>query len=114
MRKYVLSLVLFAAPQIFGQSAPVTSESGTLPPPDMTLNRASTIIHPDETKTVTLYDADKRESDVTYWNADGSWRAHIIYSLDENNRIKSGQFIEKNGKPGVRALYRYDEENRVV
>ena len=95
-------------------SSTPTTERGPLPPPDLSLTRASTIIHPDETKTVTLYDATKRQSDVRYFNSNGSWRAHIIYTLDPNGKIKSGLFLDQKEKPGVRSLYRYDDSDRVV
>ena len=105
----VLSMALHAQP-LTG----ATTEKGPLLPPDLNLTRASTIIHPDETKTVTLYDATKRQSDVRYFNSNGSWRAHIIYSLDPNGKIKSGLFLDQKEKPGVRSLYRYDDSDRVV
>ncbi|MEO7932987.1 MAG: hypothetical protein ABIT76_07505 [Chthoniobacterales bacterium] len=112
-RFLLFSVFLALAPALHGQSKPVT-ETGPLPPPDLSLTRASTILHPDDTKTVTLYDATKRQSDVHYYNADGSWRAHIIYSLDTDGKIKSGQFLDQKDKPGVRSLYRYGAEDRVV
>lgn len=113
LRFLAIFLSLAIAPAAFSQSKPVT-ETGPLPPPDLSLTRASTILHPDDTKTVTLYDAQKRQSDVHYYNANGSWRAHIIYQLDENGQIKSGQFLDQKDKPGIRSLYRYDDSDRVV
>ncbi len=112
-RFLLFAVFLALSPALHAQSKPVT-ETGPLPPPDLTLTRASTILHPDETKTVTLYDASKRESDVHYYNADGSWRAHIVYSLDADGKIKSGQFLDQKDKPGIRSLYRYDDSDRVV
>lgn len=100
--------------QLVAPSGSISSESGPLPPPDFSLNKASTVIHPDDSKTVTVFDAEKKQSDVTYFNPDGSWRAHIIYTLDDRDRVKFGQFLNQNGIPGVRALYRYDENNRVI
>lgn len=118
LRFLLLALLIALAPGSFffraaAQNKP-TTETGPLPPPDLSLTRASTILHPDETKTVTLYDAEKRQSDVHYFNADGSWRAHVIYSLDETGRIVSGQFLDKKDKPGIRSRYRYDGSDRVV
>lgn len=112
-RSLAILLWLALAPAVFSQSKPIT-ETGPLPPPDLSLTRASTVLHPDDTKTVTLYDAEKRQSDVHYFNANGSWRAHIIYQLDAEGQIKSGQFLDQKDKPGVRSLYRYDDSNRVV
>lgn len=110
-------MLLLAGPafaQLVAPSSSISSESGPLPPPDLSLNKASTVIHPDDSKTVTVFDAEKKQSDVTYFNPDGSWRAHIIYTLDDQDRVKFGQFLNQNGIPGVRALYRYDENNRVI
>ncbi|HEY5894191.1 MAG TPA: hypothetical protein VIT91_13280 [Chthoniobacterales bacterium] len=118
MRKFAVLFALLVANPIFAQliapTGSVTSESGPLPPPDFSLNKASTVIHPDDSKTVTVFNAEKKQSDVTYYNSNGSWRAHIIYTLDEQDRVKFGQFLNQNGTPGVRALYRYDENNRVI
>ena len=112
-RFFPFALFLGLTAALHGQSK-VTTETGPLPPPDLSLTRASTILHPDETKTVTLYDAEKRQSDVHYYNANGSWRAHIIYSLDSNGRIASGLFLDQKKKPGIRSLYRYDGSDRVI
>lgn len=111
--RFILFLSLVLATVLHAQSTPVT-ETGPLPPPDLSLTRASTILHPDDTKTVTLYDASKHESDVHYYNADGSWRAHVIYSLDTDGKIKSGLFLNQKDKPGIRSMYRYDDSDRVV
>jgi YD repeat-containing protein len=112
-RSLVFTCFLSFAGLLHAQSTP-TTETGPLPPPDLTLTRASTILHPDDTKTVTLYDAEKRQSDVRYFNSNGSWRAHVIYSLDEAGRFLSGQFLDQKEKPGIRSLYRYDDSDRVI
>ncbi|HEX8372736.1 MAG TPA: hypothetical protein VF585_08155 [Chthoniobacterales bacterium] len=111
--RLLLCSIFFALP-LAVHAQKVTTEKGPLPPPDLSLTRASTILHPDETKTVTLYDSEKRESNVRYFNSDGSWRAHVIYTLDEDGKIKSGQFLDQKEKPGVRSLYRYGDSDRIV
>ncbi len=108
---FVLALATSLPAQVRSNA---TTDRGPLPPPDLTLTRASTILHPDETKTVTLYDATKRESDVRYFNSNGSWRAHVIYAIDEKGRAKSGLFLDQKEKPGVRSLYRYDDSDRAI
>lgn len=108
-----LFFLLIALPVLATAQQAIT-ESGPLPPPDLSLTRASTILHDDDSKTVTLYDSEKKQSDVKYYNPNGTWRAHILYTLGDDGKIKAGQFFNRAGKPTVRSRYRYDDSERVT
>lgn len=112
LRQFLLFLLITFPTSLLAQN--VVTETGPLPPPDLALTRASTILHDDDSKTVTLYDAEKRQSDVKYYNPNGSWRAHIVYTLGDDGKIKAGQFYSRSGKATVRSRYRYDDSDRVI
>lgn len=73
----------------------------------------STIIHNDETKTLSNRDLVKRTMEQQTYSAAGVLQMKRIFQLDRDGKVKSGLAFDGAGKPLFKFKYFYDELDRL-
>lgn len=73
----------------------------------------STIIHDDETKTLSNRDFVKQTMEQKTYSAQGVIQMKRIFQLDRTGKVKSGLAFDGAGKPVFKFKYTYDELDRL-
>lgn len=94
---------------LFPALAPAQDDSST----DNAI-RATTVLHDDGTKTVTVTDPDKKTSEASTYTANDKLIEKIVYTLNDQNQPVTGIVYTKTGVPAFKASYKHDALNRVT
>jgi hypothetical protein len=75
--------------------------------------RATTVLHEDGSKTVTITDPDKHTSESTTYDGRDRILQRVVYTLDDNNQAASGIAYTADNRPVYKSVYKRDDMNRV-
>jgi antitoxin component YwqK of YwqJK toxin-antitoxin module len=76
--------------------------------------KVTTLLHEDDTKTVTTTDPDQHTSESVTYTARDKVLQKIVYTLDENNVATSGNIYNAKGQFLFKAVYKRDAMSRVA
>jgi hypothetical protein len=75
---------------------------------------ATTTLHADGTRTVTITDPEKHSSEAATYDAGNRLIHRIVYTLDDNNRPSGGIVYSPTNQPVFKTAYKHDDFNRVT
>jgi len=74
---------------------------------------ASTVLHEDGTRTVTVTDPEKHTSEAETYDAANKLTQKIVYTLDDQNQQASGIVYNARGQAIFKTSYKRDDLNRI-
>jgi len=74
---------------------------------------ATTVLHEDGTRTVTITDPEKHTSEASTYDGRDKVLQKIVYALDDQNQVVTGVVYTADNKPVFKAAYKRDDSNRI-